>query len=66
MAPDARRSLGRTSQPTAHEGRGTVEPARPGAGAGPVHALYDVNPTFSMRSSSVGFTVDPVTFGFIR
>ena len=41
-------------------------PARSGADPGPVHAPYEVNPTFSMRSSSVAFTVDPVTFGFIR
>ena len=27
---------------------------------------YEVKPTFSMRSSSVAFTVDPVTSGFIR
>jgi hypothetical protein len=63
--PPRVRSLVRTShhRPTKV---GEVNVDRPGAGAGPVHAVYDVNPTFSMRSSSVAFTVDPVTFGFIR
>ena len=65
MAPDAapvpRPNVG-NRRPTKVEGRWTG-PAR---APGPVHAVYDVNPTFSMRSSSVAFTVDPVTFGFIR
>ena len=28
--------------------------------------LYAVKPPFSMRSSKVGFTVEPATFGFMR
>ena len=39
---------------------------RPGAGTRADPVRYDVKPTFSMRSSSVAFTVDPVMFGFIR
>ena len=63
MAPDAA-PVPRPNVATDATGR-DGGPARRGR-TGPVTAVYDVNPTFSMRSSSVAFTVDPVTFGFIR